>query len=160
MPDAASVTVTTVVAVDPATAFEVFTEEIDAWWKTGPRYRVDAQRRSTMRFSGDALLEVYDDSGDDAFRHGRVLVWKPADRLVFEMSGRDFRPGEATEVEVRFEPVAQGTRVTVEHRGWDRLPADSPVWHGLSGPAFTNMMGVWWGDLLVALRRRAGDARG
>ena len=95
MSDTVSVTVTTVVAVDPATAFEVFTDEIDAWWKTGPRYRVENKRKSSMRFTGGAggrLLEEYDAAGDDAFEHGRVLVWEPADRLVFQMGGRDCEP--------------------------------------------------------------------
>jgi hypothetical protein len=27
-----------------------------------------------------------------------------------------------TEVEVRFEPIYGGTRVVLEHRGWDALP--------------------------------------
>jgi hypothetical protein len=31
---------------------------------------------------------------------------------------------EPTEVEVRFEPVADGTRVTLEHRGLERLPPE------------------------------------
>src|SRR5205807_4756936 len=31
-----AVTATVEVAVDPATAFEVFTEEIDRWWRPGP----------------------------------------------------------------------------------------------------------------------------
>ena len=152
------VTVTTVVAVDPATAFEVFTNEIDAWWKTGPRFRVNADRKSAMRFEGGVggrLLEVYDDASDDAFEHGRILVWEPADRLVFQMGGRDFQPGESTEVEVRFETAEQGTRVTVEHRGWDRFPKGHRVRHGLEGSAFRNLMGVWWGDLLVSLRQEA-----
>src|SRR5205807_9172889 len=34
-----AVTVTTCVAVDPATAFTVFTEDIDRWWRRSPRYR-------------------------------------------------------------------------------------------------------------------------
>jgi uncharacterized protein YndB with AHSA1/START domain len=162
MTEPSSVTVTTVVAVDPATAFEVFTDEVDLWWKTGPRYRVDPGRKSSMRFEGGAggrLLEIYEES-DDAFEHGRVLVWSPAERVVFEMGGRDFAPGESTEVEVRFESIERGTRVTVEHRGWDKLPKDHAVWHGLEGPAFHSMMGIWWADLLVSLVERANCATG
>ncbi len=37
MSDDDRVVVTTLVAVDPATAFAVFTEEVDAWWRHGPR---------------------------------------------------------------------------------------------------------------------------
>ena len=93
-----------------------------------------------------------------------------AERLVFEFRARSFEPGQVTEVEVRFEGVdlegvdregvGQGTRVTVEHRGWDALGAGHPVRHGLAGTAFTDMMGVWWGDLLAALRRAAAAPAG
>src|SRR6266850_1351361 len=41
--------VTTLVEVDPAEAFEVFTREIDAWWKRGPRYRFAS---GALRFEG------------------------------------------------------------------------------------------------------------
>ena len=33
------VEVTTMVAVEPALAFAVFTEELDLWWRAGPRFR-------------------------------------------------------------------------------------------------------------------------
>lgn len=159
-----AVVVTTLVEVDPATAFSVFTEDVDAWWKQGPRYRVHADRRSTMRFEprvGGRFLEEYEPDGGDAFEHGRVRVWDPPARLVFEMSGRDFRPDQTTEVEVVFEPVDGGaTRVTVTHRGWEQFPEDHPVRHGLTGPAFENMMSIWWADLLVQVRLRAGGRDG
>jgi hypothetical protein len=61
-----------------------------------------------------------------------------------------FAPHESTEVEVRFEPVPGGTR----HRGWDAMPPGHPARHGLFGPAFTSMMGLWWADRLEALRAR------
>lgn len=155
-----AVVVTTRVEVDPATAFAIFTEDVDAWWRHGPRYRVHAERESTMRFEprvGGRFLEVYDAEGDDAFEHGRVRVWDPPVRLVFEMRGRDFRPGQTTEVEVVFEGEGGATRVTVTHRGWDQFPEDHPVRHGLPGVAFENMMSIWWADLLVGVKACARD---
>ncbi|MCG8587680.1 MAG: SRPBCC domain-containing protein [Proteobacteria bacterium] len=155
-----SVSVTTVVAVDPETAFEVFTEEVDAWWKHGKRFRTGERGASRMRFEpgvGGRLLEIFD-AAADPFVLGRITAWEPAKQLAFEMGGRDFGPGEKTEVDVRFEPADGGTRVTVEHRGWDAFPADHPVRHGLgTGGAFTSMMGVFWADLLVAHRARAEE---
>ena len=94
----------------------------------------------------------YDESSGEAFEHGKVRVWDPPKRLVFEMSGRDFQPDETTEVEVRFDRVGAATRVTVEHRGWERFPADHPVRHGLTGGAFKDMMSVWWADLLASVQ--------
>jgi hypothetical protein len=152
------VRVSTQVAVDPEAAFEVFTREVDAWWKQGPRFRADPGRPSRMRFEpgvGGRLLEIYDEAAGEAFELGRIEVWEPGRRLVFEMFGRDFGPEDTTRVEVCFEPVPEGTRVTVEHGGWEAFPPGHPVRHGLTGTAFSAMMGTWWGDLLVALRGRA-----
>jgi len=146
------VRVTTVVRAGVDEAFRVFTEDIDLWWKQGPRFRVHAERPSTMRLEpheGGRFLEVY---ADDAFELGKVRVWKPPERVVFEMRGRDFKPDELTEVDVRFELVDAGTRVTVHHTGWDALPPDHPARHGHDNQAFTNMMGLWWADTLTALR--------
>ena len=150
------VRVTTVVAVPPERAFELFTAEVDLWWRKGPRYRFDPARTGTLRFEGGAggrFVEVFEER--DVHEIGRVLAWDPPRRLAFTFLPRALRPGEATEVEVRFEPHGRGTFVTVEHRGWDALGPDHPVRHGISGPAFHDMMGTWWGELLVSLGARA-----
>jgi hypothetical protein len=56
-------------------------------------------------------------------------------------------------------PPGDGTLVTVHHRGWSALPEDHPARHGLTGAAFARMVGLWWGDLLTALREHAGASR-
>jgi Activator of Hsp90 ATPase homolog 1-like protein len=164
MTTADHVRVTTVVPVDPAAAFEVFTGQVDAWWKRGPRYRPGRLRLGIMRFDppgvGGRLLEVYDEASGDAFEVGRVRVWKPAEKLVFEFRARNFEPDQSTEVEVRFEAVAGGTRVTLEHRGWDSIPLDHPARHGWGASgAFTSMMGLFWADLATSLRDHVEAAR-
>ena len=68
-------------------------------------------------------------------------------------------PGQATRVEVRFEADGDGSRVTVEHSGWDGLADDHPVRHGMDPDAFGDMMGLWWADLLNAARRRVKAAK-
>ncbi len=153
-----SVIATTIVATDPATAFEVFTAEVNAWWKQGPRFRPSVHGPGVLRFEpgvGGRLLETYDDQS--SFEFGRVKVWEPGECLVFEMIGRDFGPGESTEVEIRFEAAGENTRVTVEHRGWDRFPDDHPARHGLGEPAFSDVMSVWWADLLVSIKNHIPD---
>jgi uncharacterized protein YndB with AHSA1/START domain len=140
-------TVTTVVAVDPARAFEVFTKEIGAWWRREPRYRFHPEKNGVMRFepgTGGCLVEVHDPDTGQGFEVGRVLVWEPGHRLVFEFRGRDSAPGERTEVEVRFAPSGTGTRIVLEHRGWSALRPDHPARRGYSGPAFTDMIGLQW----------------
>jgi uncharacterized protein YndB with AHSA1/START domain len=120
------VTVAVEVAADPVTAFEIFTEEIGRWWRPGPINWNYSDRAVGMRIEpgvGGRWIEVHDEATGEGFEHGRVLVWEPGDRLVlrYEDRGHDI---DGTEVEIRFEPVEGGTRVTLEHRGWERLEAD------------------------------------
>jgi uncharacterized protein YndB with AHSA1/START domain len=146
--------VTTVIAVDPATAFAVFTEEIGAWWRPKVRDLFREGRTGVMKFEpgpNGRLVEVYADAPEDLFEVGRVLTWIPGERLVFEWRQRGFRPRDMTHVEVRFEAVEQGTRVTLEHRGWDSFPPEHPARHGWTGEAFVSMIGLRWGDQLTSL---------
>ena len=148
--------VTTVVDVDPADAFEVFTAEIEAWWKPGPRWRPGPGR---LRFDGGPGGRLVQAEGGSELTIGRILVWEPGARLVFEWRARSFAPDEVTQVEVRFERVERGTRVVLEHRGWEKLAANHAVRHGLEGPAFTDMIGLWWAELLTSYRARAAPAQ-
>jgi uncharacterized protein YndB with AHSA1/START domain len=156
------VEVTTVVAADPATAFAAFTDDVDAWWSHRPSFRSSRAPRGEMRFEGGEggrLVEIWDEAAGRLHELGRILVWKPGDRLVFEWRPQLFRPGESTQVEVRFEPTAAGgTRVTLVHGGWESIPRDHKVRHGWEGEAFRSMIGLIWADLLVALRARLNDA--
>jgi len=78
---------------------------------------------------------------------------------VFEWRNANFATDERTEVEVLFEAIDTGTRVTLHHRGWAALRAGHPARHGLEGPAVSRMIGMWWGDLLTAMREYL-DTRG
>lgn len=48
--------------------------------------------------------------------------------------------------------MERGARVRVEHYGFDELGSDHRVWHGEDRESFIGSMGLWWGDLLAALR--------
>jgi uncharacterized protein YndB with AHSA1/START domain len=150
------VTVSVTVAVAPAVAFEVFTQEIDLWWRRGLRYRLAGRRPGLLSFElgpGGRLFESFETpSGTQVYEAGRVTVWQPPSRLVFTWRNANFAAEESTEVEVLFEPTHTGTRVTVQHRGWSALRQGHPARHGLDGAAFSRMMGLWWGDLMTALR--------
>ncbi len=120
------VTATVEVALDPATAFAVFTEEIGQWWRPGPINWYDADRAVDIRFEpgvGGRWLEVYDDSVSDALEIGRVLVWEPTGVLVLEYRDGGYEL-DGTEIEIYFEAIDGGTRVTLEHRGWDKVHPD------------------------------------
>jgi uncharacterized protein YndB with AHSA1/START domain len=151
------------VAVPPDVAFEVFTGEIDRWWGTGPRYRLQGRGRSLLCFEpgvNGRLFEKYDDGKSPRVHEiGRVTVWEPGARLEFEWRNASFSPDQKTIVEVRFEPLREGTRVTVHHHGWSSLPDGHPARHGVEGADFSRTIGMWWGKLLTMLREHVVATR-
>ena len=131
-----SVQVTTVLAVEPDHAFEIFTEETDLWWGKGPRFRPLSHPQGRMIFekrAGGRLLECVGENATPDFVLGHIQVWDPPARLVFSMGGRDFGSEDWPVVEILFDPVPEGTRVTLEHRGFAALVASHPVRRGLDG---------------------------
>jgi uncharacterized glyoxalase superfamily protein PhnB len=96
------------VGVDPATAFKIFTEEIDLWWVRGPINHHDASRLVELRIEpgvGGRVLEIYDEAAGDVGRGETVTVWEPGSRLVLR--------SDTMEVDVRFTKIDNGTQVRV-----------------------------------------------
>ena len=151
--------VSVLVEVEPEEAFRIFTEEIDQWWRRGLKYRVAGFRRGMLCVEGHVggrLFETFDtDTGKRVVETGRVVSWEPPSRLAFEWRAVSFAPNEKTLVEVRFAPSARGSLVTVTHSGWSKIRLDHPARHGLDVAAFLRMMGLWWGELMSALREHA-----
>ena len=151
----ATVIVSIEVAADPVLAFEVFTQQIDAWWQRGPKHRFRPPwngRLSIESGCGGRLIETYADG--TCFVIGRISRWAPGERLVMSWRLPSFAAAETTEVDVRFETIDGGTRVSVEHRGWDTLRADHPARHGRVGREYEYMKAQLWAENLTALRLR------
>jgi uncharacterized glyoxalase superfamily protein PhnB len=106
-----SITSSVEVAVDPDTAFKVFTEELACWWRQGPINFFDSTRAFGMRLEpgvGGRLLEVYDDARGEGLELARITVWEPGARLAWASTLDDVA------TEVSFTPSASGTVVRVE----------------------------------------------
>ena len=145
----ASVRVALDVAVDPKTAFDVFTDEIDVWYKRGPHTFADPAPAIGIRFEpfvGGRLIEVYDRETGEGRAMGRVTVWEPGVRLVF-VDGRE------TEVDVRFEAEGASTRVTLEHRGLERLAPRVAEHHARFG---WQLVFRWYAERMRALGGKEG----
>ena len=104
-------------------AFDLFTKDIDRWWKRDPINWNDPERAVGIRFEpgvGGRWIEVHDAATGEGFVMGHITAWKPGEQIVFAYmdAGHEI---DDTEVEIRFEPIELGTRVTVEHRGWERV---------------------------------------
>lgn len=130
------------VAADPDTAFRAFVERVGEWWHVDGPYWNDAQRRVCMRMEpgpAGGLVEVYEAATGQGFEAGRIVGWQPGRRLAFLWRQANWQPDESTEVELRFEPSGSGTRVALEHAGWERVTSD---------PAASEGYQEGWEDLL------------
>jgi uncharacterized protein YndB with AHSA1/START domain len=144
------------VKATPARAFAVFTEEIGAWWRPSPLFQTTPRAPGRLAFEpgeGGRLTETL--ANGKVFEIGRVLAWEPPARLVFSWRQATFPVDLRTEVEVRFEAVGEETRVSVEHRGFDRVPAGSAARHGFPDPVLLARLAEFWRDQIRAVSDRA-----
>jgi uncharacterized protein YndB with AHSA1/START domain len=152
--DCARISVT--VAIPPASAFQIFTADIDRWWRRGLKFRHSASRCSLLCIEpkvGGRLFESFEAEGTQhIIEVGRVRVWEPPRQVTFTWRNANFAPDEQTEVDIQFEPSVSGTLVTVTHSGLAALRADHPARHGLQGAEFSRMIGLWWGEQMSSLR--------
>lgn len=141
----------------PDIAFEVFTAQIDSWWRHGMKFRSGARDISVLHLEprlGGRLFETIsaDRDAGHVVHTGTVTAWDPPRALEIEWRGVNFAPQEKTTVSVTFEPRRDGTQVTLVHAGWAALPPDHPVRHGQAQRAFIAGMGLWWSDQMTSLR--------
>jgi uncharacterized protein YndB with AHSA1/START domain len=139
-----------VVPLAPAAAFALFTAEISTWWPLDTHSLLGARARRIVVEPrvGGRVFEVADD-GEEAL-WGSVLVWRPAD--AFAMTWHVGRGPETAQVlEIRFRAEGGGTRVELEHRGWERL----------GGEAIESMQGYreGWGRIFGRLYPEAAARR-
>ena len=110
----------------PADAFRLFTEGMASWWPLQTHTCFDDEK-STCVFeckTGGRIYERSERTGKEA-DWGRVIAWELGARVLFLFRPGHFDPKSAgpwPEVEIRFTAQGAGTRVDLEHRGWDKLP--------------------------------------
>ena len=146
------------VRATPERAFAAFVGEIGAWWRANPLFAFTPRDPGRLAFEpgeNGRLVETL--ANGKVFEIGRIRAWEPPSRLVFGWRQAAFAPGQDTEVEVRFETVGEETRVTVEHTGWDSVPASHVARHGFPNALFLTRHGEWWRTLLASYKEVLGD---
>jgi uncharacterized protein YndB with AHSA1/START domain len=146
------------VAATPERAFAAFTREIGLWWQPNPLFRFTARSPGVLAFEpgpGGRLVETY--PSGEVFEIGRITAWEEGRRLAFTWRQESFANAQMTQVEIRFEPVEDATRVTIEHRGWDKIPQDHVARHTFPDAIFLRRHGEWWQALLRSYRGRVTD---
>lgn len=127
------------VACPPEHAFEVWTADISRWW---PR---------SLSVSGDTAAEVVLEPRlfgriferlPDGTEHdwGEVTSWDPPRELGYLWHIRRDRK-DATDVLVRFRDHRDGgTRLIIEHSGWNRLGADAQQWRDANVGGWSSLL--------------------
>lgn len=160
------------VRADVDRAFARFTAGLGDWWPRAS-HSVGGVESLSVTFEGHVGGRIV-----ESIRDGRVCVWgtvtawEPPRRVAFTWHpGRE--PETAQDVEVRFEPHADGTRVVLVHTGFERLGAKLGrvarrgyplgwtyvlgLYAERRGPAMALLRGVT--DLLVGRQRRRANRR-
>ena len=100
-----------VLRCSPEHAFVLFTEHAGQWWPADRRHTDDADSAIHIEASGRFFERARDGSEVEL---GVVRAFEPASRLML-----DWYPGTGrahpTQVEIRFDAIDTGTRVTVRH---------------------------------------------
>jgi uncharacterized protein YndB with AHSA1/START domain len=147
-----SVIVSLRIAAPPIRVFDAFTGEIGQWWVQSPLFWLTPGGDGTLRFEpgeGGRLVTTLADGTE--FEIGRITVWQPGERLALTWRQATFSAGQSTELDVRFEAVGDGTRVTVQHRGWDTIPQDHVARHGFDLLLLQRRLVDHWRALLASL---------
>lgn len=145
------------IAAPPQRVFDAFTQEIAAWWRPNDLFAFTPRAPGRLAFEpgvGGRFTETL--ANGKVFEIGRVTDWAPPDRLAFTWRQATFAEGQQTQVSVRFEPVGEETRVTVEHRGWDSVPQEHVARHNFPPTVFLQRHGEWWRTLLKACAAHIG----
>jgi uncharacterized protein YndB with AHSA1/START domain len=153
----AAATAEVLVEATPEHAFAIFTDEIALWWRTGTPYWNDAERGHSVRIEpgvGGRFVEVYDSETGEGFEVGRVTAWEPGRRLALTWTQVGWPEGVATDIEVTFEPAAEGTRVRLEHTGFERVP-DAASFIGGYAAGWKDLLG-WFAERTTSAGRTTG----
>jgi uncharacterized protein YndB with AHSA1/START domain len=112
---------TVVVPLPVEKAFRLFTDGIGSWWPL-ETHSIEGGKAETAVFDVEAG-RLYERTADGTTHDwGVVTAWDPPHRFVLDWIVNPERAG--TDLEVRFSPEGDGTRVELEHRGWERRSLD------------------------------------
>ena len=117
--------ITFAVGCSPARTFELWTAHTSTWWPV--THTVSARPDVQVIIEPGVGGRIYERTPEGAEHDwGQVTCWEPPNRIAYLWHLRQDR-SDATEVEITFvADESDGTAVSIEHRGWERLGARGP----------------------------------
>ena len=113
------------VGCSPARTFELWTAQTSTWWPA--THTVSARPDVEVIIEPGVGGRIYERTpAGDEHDWGQVTCWEPPNRIAYLWHLRQDR-ADTTEVEITFvADESDGTAVSIEHRGWERLGARGP----------------------------------
>lgn len=111
---------TRIVAIDLVAAFDLFTAGMGRWWPVAT-HSISESESVDVVFDGriGGVVTEIAPSGD-AYVWAEVIAWDPPYRFALAWHP-SVDPAAASIVDVRFRAVDGGTRVDLEHGGWEEF---------------------------------------
>jgi hypothetical protein len=124
----------------PDHAFETWTRKATSWWP--PEHTVSHERGARIVFEPRAGGRIFERTAEGKeIEWGQIVEWDPPRRLRY-LWHIATKPENATDVSIQFRKAPRGTRVEIEHGGWERLGEIGRLWRD------TNQAG--WDGVLPA----------
>jgi uncharacterized protein YndB with AHSA1/START domain len=102
------------VARPPEVSFKLFCEDIGQWWPGG-----FGGQDSRICLEGQLGGRFYERRADGSeYEIGRLTSYDPPSTVAFTWRAPSW--DVTTQVKIRFTPEADGTRVELEHSGWEQ----------------------------------------
>lgn len=120
-------------------AFTVWTSRIGAWWPSDHTVSGASDLLVVLeKHQGGRIYERTSEGVEHAW--GEVTVWQPPTRLCYLWHLRRDR-SDATDVDIRFVQQSRlSTRITIEHRGWERLGIGGPDWRARNRSGWATLL--------------------
>jgi uncharacterized protein YndB with AHSA1/START domain len=123
---------------DVETAFRTFTDDIASWWPVeGHSITGEGTTPVFDQRAGGRMYERAPDGKEHDW--ATILAYDPPHRVVLEWKVNSSAP--PTEVEVRFRQDGNGTRVELEHRGFEQYPSGGAEERGSYDPGWSYVLG-------------------
>jgi hypothetical protein len=137
-----------VVDCSPEHAFDTFTARIHDWWPFDIHAPGDGPTHDAV-FEPAVGGRVYSRTAEGEHEWATVTAFEPPSRVAVDWHVTAGKP--STELEVRFLPEGDGTRVELEHRGWER-------WGDEASETFASYNNGW--DTVLKPFVKASSAQG
>jgi len=114
------------VECSPDHAFETWTSKATAWWPA--EHTMSHERGARIVFEPRVGGRIFERTADGhEMEWGEIVEWDPPRRLRY-LWHIATEPENATDVSIDFHLAPRGTRIEIEHGGWERLGEIGQVW--------------------------------